>query len=217
VELRQRLVGDDGGERLRLDLGQGFELGGPTWAAVKPIIGEAWAGLATRIGWFVAQGLVRYDPVNDRRSANGVLLQTGITRVGGRAEVDDARGHGAYVTYENLLMEGTAGSRQPLDLLFLIDRGYVSATRTQQLTFGFKWNFGPVGLRYDALVFEQLPPMQTERVLAFTQHSLAVGFTPACDCWRVDVIGRETLWPTAGPPNVGLNISVARFGSLLAR
>jgi LPS-assembly protein len=155
LELRQRLMGRGGVEHLRLDVGQGFELSGDDYSKLSSTLGESFARVAGRVGLFSAAGQLRLDP---RVDAVGTPLTPGfITRVGGRIDLDDYRGHGAFVTYENLMMEGTARSRQPLDLLFLIDRGYTSTTRVQQLTFGARWDFGPVGLRYEAMVSEQRP------------------------------------------------------------
>ncbi len=222
LELRQRLMGRDGTEHLRLDLGQGFELSGADYAHLTPTIGESYGRFTARVAWFSASGQMRLDPLATRLASNGTPILTGITRVGGRVDLDDYRGHGAYVAYENLLMEGTARSRQPLDLLFLIDRGFTSSTRVQQLTFGARWDFGPIGLRYDALVAEQRPlgPLfgyTGKPELTFTQHTVSVGLTPACDCWRVDIYANQSLFPRVAFPNVGFSVSVSRFGSIGTR
>ncbi len=219
LELRQRLMGRGGVEHLRLDLGQGFELSGPTYAAITRHLGESYGRFTTRVGYVSATGSLRFDPnlLDPLKPATEA-----ISRVGGRLDLDDFRGHGAFVAYENLLMEGTARSRQPIDLLFLIDRGFTSTTRVQQLTFGARWDFGPVGLRYDALLAEQRPlgPIYGSTgkpQLMFTQHSLSIGLTPACDCWRVDINATQLLYPRVVFPQVGFSISVSRFGSIGTR
>jgi len=220
LELRQRLMGRGGVEHLRLDVGQGFELSGDDASQLRSTLGESSARVTGRVGLFSAAGQLRLDP---RIDAAGTPLTPGfVTRVSGRVELDDYRGHGAFVTYENLVMEGTARSRQPLDLLFLIDRGYTSTTRVQQVTFGARWDFGPVGLRYEALVSEQKPlgPIFQGRgtpQLLFQQQTLAVALTPACDCWRVELAATQALYPRPAFPTVGFSVSVARFGNVGAR
>lgn len=221
IELRQRLHARDGSELVRLELGQGAEL------AATPTLGESYGRLSFRAGWLSGSGSLRFDPLASRWPTNELT----VTRATARLDVDDGRGHGAYGTYENVLMEGTARSRQPLDLLFLIDRGYTSATRLQQIAFGARWNFGAFAVRYDALVAEQR--LQREDgtigpVLAFSQHALSVGVTPACDCWRLDLTATQPIpWRLAGAmnpqgpifqaPSVGFSLSVARFGTIGSR
>lgn len=213
LELRQRLVARDGAELLRLDVGQGFELGGPALGSLTPVIGETFGRLSGRVGWFSAQGLVRLDPVASRWPSGRVTP----TRIAARADLDDARGHGAYVAYENLLMEGTARSRQPIDLLFLIDRGFTSATGVQQLSFGASWNFGPVSLRYDGLLQERTVAPAAAPQLVLAQQTASVGISPACDCWRVDVAATQQTFPTVLFPQLGFNVTISKFGSIGSR
>lgn len=215
VELRQRLVGAGGVEHLRLDLGQGLE-----WSATRQArVAESYGRLVGRVGWVTVQGALRLDPLTPADP---------ITRLYGRVDLDDGRGHGAYGAYENVLLEGTARTRQPIDLLFLIDRGFTSTTRVRQVTFGARWDFGPVALRYDALVAEQVlladradPKIAVgPATLAMTQHTLGVGLSPACDCWRVDVWATQNLFdggkgtPVFPAPSFGFNVTVSRFGSI---
>lgn len=220
LELRQRLVTRDGTEVLRLDVGQGFEASGATYKALKPTVGESFGRLGTRIGWFSAQGILRLDAIPKRFAVVPLKPEITVTRAAGRAEFSDGR-HGAYVGYEQLLMEGTARSRQPIDLLFLIDRGYTSATRVRQLTFGAFWDFGPISLRYDALVADAVLSPVVEPQLAFAQHSAGIGISPACDCWRVDVLATQPI-PTDGVtpvkfPQIGFNVTISKFGTIGAR
>ncbi|MDP3155148.1 MAG: LPS assembly protein LptD [Archangium sp.] len=220
IELRQRLVARDGTEVLRLDVGQGFEASGATYKDVTPTVGESFGRLGTRIGWFSAQGILRLDPIPKRFAVVPLEPEITVTRAAGRAELSDGR-HGAYVGYEQLLMEGTARSRQPIDLLFLIDRGYTSATRVRQLTFGAFWDFGPISLRYDALVAEAVIKPVVEPQFAFAQHSAGIGISPACDCWRVDVVATQPI-PTDGVtplkfPQLGFNVTISKFGTIGSR
>ncbi len=220
LELRQRLVARDGTEVLRLDVGQGFEASGATYGAMKSRLGEAFGRLGTRLGWFSAQGILRIDPVAKRfPPVVPRAPEFPITRAAGRAEFSDGR-HGAYINYEQLLMEGTARSRQPIDLLFLIDRGYTSATQVRQLTLGAFWDFGPISLRYDALLSDNGAAFPE---LVFAQHSAAVGISPACDCWRVDVVATQPIPLVISEttplrfPSFGFNVTISRFGTIGAR
>ncbi len=209
AELRQRFGPAGGPDWLRLDLGQGLELISPSGVAG---LAESYARVGSRVGWLAAQGVVRVDPLAGGATGGGPEL----TRVQARLDLDDGRGHAAYGAYENILMEGTARTRQPLDLLFLRERGFTSATRLQQVLFGARWNFGAVGLRYDALLMERLFTLATEPVMALAQHTLGVAFTPACDCWRLEVAATQRLDPAGRLlfPDFGASLSVSRFGSI---
>lgn len=228
VELSQRVLAPGGGELLRLDVGQGGEFAAASSPTLTPNLGETYARLGFRAGWLSGQGMVRIDPLSTRLASDGVTaIQTGLTRLSARLDFDSGRVFGAYGTYENLLMEGTARSRQPLDLLFLIDRGYTSATRVQQVTFGARWEVGMFGFRYDAILNEQNFPdapgaTTTHPQLAFSQHMLSVGVTPACDCMRIDLMATQPVpWSAGKPswifPSIGFRLSVARFGSIGTR
>ncbi|MDP1828405.1 MAG: LPS assembly protein LptD [Archangium sp.] len=218
VELRQRLVRRGGQDVLRLDLGQGFELSGADYARLTPTVGESFGRVGARIGWFSVDGMLRLDPLATRVTPDDttLILTGGITRVAARVEVDDGR-HGAWFGYENLLMEGTARSRQPIDLLFLIDRGFTSLTRVQQITFGARWNFGPVSLRYDALMQERTPDGEQTARLVLAQQTASVGISPACDCWRVDVAATQPTFPVVLFPQLGFNVTISKFGSIGSR
>ncbi|MFT3708703.1 MAG: LPS assembly protein LptD [Archangium sp.] len=223
AELRQKFQARDGTEVFRLEIGQGgeFAMTPASTASLTPVLGETYGRATFRVGWLSGQGAMRIDPLASRLASDGTTaITTGLTRASARVDLDDGRGHGAYGTYENLLMEGTARSRQPLDLLFLIDRGFTSTTRVQQIMFGARWNFGPLGLRYDALIAEQA--FAKGPTLAFSQHALSVGITPACDCWRLDLTATQPIpWVNEAPkwlvPQVGFSLSVQRFGTIGAR
>jgi LPS-assembly protein len=225
LELRQRLM-RGGEELLRLDVGQGFELSGVDYAQLQPTFGEAYGRLGARLGFFSASGLLRADPLARRMASDGVteVAGGGFTRAAGRLEFDDGK-HGLWGAYERVLVEGSMRSRQPLDLLFLVDRGYTSATSMNQFTFGGRWDFGPIALGYSALVGEHLvkkfpdDPMNSEQALAFgfTQHLLSVGIAPACDCWRVDLVAVQQVFPTLRVPDFRFNVTISKFGSIGSR
>ncbi len=88
----------------------------------------------------------------------------------------------------------------------------------RQLTFGARWDFGPVSLRYDALIGDRNKAgSTTETELGFQQHTAAVGVSPACDCWRLDVFATQPLFPTVVFPQVGFNVTISKFGTIGSR
>jgi LPS-assembly protein len=219
LELRQRLIARGGTEVLRLDVGQGFEASASTmnYATLTPRLGETYGRLGTRIGWFAATGIIRLDP-----SLVVVPLKGEVTPTRAAARVDFSDGrHGAYAGYEELLAEGSARSRQPLDLLFNIDRGYTSGSRVRMINFGAFWDFGPVSLRYDALVNEAI--IKNENQFVLSQQTAAVGISPACDCWRVELIATLPFgYDKEGAtqvriPQVGASVTISKFGSIGTR
>jgi LPS-assembly protein len=209
VELRQRLGPRGQPGWLQLDLGQGVELVSPEGT---PTLAESYARVASRVGWFAAQGVVRIDPLG----AGTGSPKPELTRLQGRLDLDDGKGHGAWAAYENILMEGTARTRQPLDLLFLRERGYTSSTRLQQIHAGARWDFGPVGLRYDVLLTERTFVGARAPVMALLQQTVGVAFTPACDCWRLEVSAIQRLDGEGRllVPDFGATLTVSRFGSI---
>jgi hypothetical protein len=52
-------------------------------------------------------------------------------------------------------------------------------------------------------------------LLSFGQQTVSLSWAPACDCWRLDlsVTNRVTAAGTLGPPELGFNFTVSRFGS----
>lgn len=219
LELRQRLLGRGNHEYLRLDVGQGFELGGATYATLTPQLGELYGRAGVRYGAVSAQGLLRFDPVANRLASDGVtpVVPGGLTRAAGRVDVEYGRSGVVYAAYERILAEGTARSRQPIDLLFLIDRGYTSATAGQQLIAGVRWDFGLVQVRYEALISPQVTPTRKVELFELVQQTAGIGFRPACDCMAIELAATQVTWPTVLAPNVGFNISVSRFGSIGSR
>jgi LPS-assembly protein len=196
VEVRQRLT-HQGQEVLRFDLGQGLNLSTPTTPYL--VLGESWGRLQATI-WLIKLGtLLRADPVGGR-----------LTRMTSYLGLDDGRGHGVQASYENALDDGTDRTRTPIDLLFgpTVPIGFTS--RAQLLAGSAYWNFGPVGLRYDLQLNSVVPG-----TLQVLQQQASVSLTPACDCWRVDVFAREGA--VLKVPDVGVSLTVSRFGSIGTR
>lgn len=219
LELRQRLLGRGNHEYLRLDVGQGFELSGPSYTSLAPQLGEFYGRAGVRYGAVSAQGLLRFDPLVDRLASDGLspVVPGGLTRAAGRLDVEYGRWGGVYAAYERILAEGSARSRQPIDLLFLIDRGYTSATVGQQLIVGTRWDFGAVQVRYEAMASPQVTATRKVQLFELVQQTAGIGFRPACDCMAIEFTATQATWPTVLAPNVGFNLSVSRFGSIGSR
>lgn len=211
TELRQRLVNRAGREFLRLELGQGYNLVAPE-AGVSGL-GETYARISASSWWLSASGTVRYDPVLQR-----------ATRLAGNWSLDDGRGDGVSMVYENVLDDGTSRSRQPIDLLFGNRVPLTAQSRAQLVGGGAKAKLGPFALKYDVLFTDVLwgvVPKPIGTKLTFAYYTAAVGFTPACDCWRIDlaVTQRLLFTPTVpegylGGPEIFFNFTASRFGSL---
>jgi hypothetical protein len=202
VELRQRLT-HNGQEVVRLDLGQGLTLTSPS--APSLALGETWGRLQATIWLFKFGDQLRGDLAGGR-----------LTRMTAWLGLDDGRGHGVVGSYENALDDGSDRTRTPIDLLFgpLVPSTFTS--RAQLVSASAFWNFGPVGLRYDLLLNQ--PVVGTPSVpatLAVLQQQATVTITPACDCWRVDVYAREGA--VIKVPDVGVSLTVSRFGSIGSR
>ncbi len=175
AQIRQRLLHKEGAavrEWLRLDLGQGADL-------LTARLGESFARISTSFWLARATATVRVDPVLAR-----------LTRISGLAAVDDNKGTGLYVSYENLLDDGTDRARAPVDLLFGPSITPLTATngRAQIVTCGAHWRLGGFGARYDA-VFQQVPRFNLSTVdprVAPTQQTIGLSYGPACNCWRAE-------------------------------
>ncbi len=200
AELRQRLTRPGGDAALRLDVGQGLELLAPERQG--PGLAESYARATLRAGWVNAAVSARVDPVAVR-----------LARLSATCSVDDGRGRGAWVSYENLLDDGTSRTRAPVDLLFgpLVPASVLA--RSSMLAAGATWRFGALGLRYDLLFLDR--PGADER-LGLAQHTLSLSWAPACDCWRLDVFATQRVRPDGryGFPDLGAALTVSRFGSL---
>lgn len=201
AELRQRFSRPGGDAAFRLDLGQGVELLAPERSAPAPAESYARAGL--NVGWVSALGTVRVDPVLPR-----------LTRLAASCAVDDGRGRGAYVSFDHLLDDGTNRTRASVDLLFGPRVPASVVDRSNLLSAGARWQVGAVGLRYDALFLDRL--YGADERFSLSQHTLRVSWSPACDCWRLEVFATQRLRGdgTYGIPDVGATLTISRFGSV---
>ena len=218
VELRQRLKRASSSDGLSLDLGQGVDLlrsGGPA-------LSESWGNLEARLGFALLKAQARlaapYTLVTDDRVS---LVPFRLTRVGASLAVDDGK-HGFSVAYDRLFDDGTARTRAPMDLLFG-DPVLPTANVFQQISGSARWNFGPVALSYSVILGERQWTNQATKLLdppvfSLVQHTLSVSFTPACDCWRLDLLARQGLTtdviPTLKmPPDFTVVFTASRFGT----
>lgn len=220
VELRQRLTRAGSSDGLQLDLGQNVELVGPR----GPSLSETWARLKGRLGWVSLSASANVAPGFTLVTESAVtVVPTKLSRLAGAVELSDGRGHGARAEYVDMVKQGVARTRAPLDLLFG-DRLSPSADDTVRFVSGAAfWNFGPLGLMYQVTLSDMVWPNTERSALSLTQHSLLVAITPACDCWRVEFSGTQRLQrhPTdlkapleLTTPEFSLNFTVSRFGSI---
>jgi LPS-assembly protein len=202
-------------EHLRLELGQGAELLGPD----GPRLAESYGRLGVRAGYFATDLSLRLDAPRGR-----------VSRVSATAGLDDGQGRALYAGWENVLDDGTDRTRQPIDLLFGARAGPGNA-RAQVLTFGGRFRLEGFTARYEALMFDRVYAFQvlvpglaappSFKALTFVQHSLAVGYGPRCDCWRVEVYATQRSadapggfgLPTYLVPDFGATVSLTGFGA----
>jgi len=210
TELRQRLVDRAGREFLRLELGQGYNLVAPEAGVTG--LGETYGRVSASVWWLTVTATTRFDPVLQR-----------ATRIAGTWALDDGRGDAIGMGYENVLDDGTSRTQQPIDLLFGNRVPLTAQSRAQLISGGARTKLGPVSLRYDVLFTDRvwgLVPMPIGPQLTFAYHTVSLGFTPACDCWRVDLaVTQRMLFPLPavsgylGGPELFFNFTASRFGS----
>lgn len=230
VELGQRLMRKGAPDAVRLDLGQGFELWGPYGANGRPgpRLGESWARVASGWGPFRASATGRLD------------TRTGLpTRIAAAAGLDGGPTRGLYANYEYVLDDGNLRSRAPIDLLFGAppvkpQEGAPAqpASFTHLLALGGRYKLWELTFRYDALFSNpgwQGTVAAPVRTFTLVQHTLGIGWSPNCDCWRLDAwlthrldvnasltaaqaAGRP-VWTSAWPIDFGATFTVSQFGS----
>jgi LPS-assembly protein len=167
VEVQQRLTNKTPqGEQtwLRLDIGQGLD-----WLQPQ-VLAESYARATAVVGWVSVQGSLR-----------GELVKRRLTRATLGLRVDDRRGDELHVDYDNLLDDGTNVSRKPLDLLFGAPLSDAATSRAQLLRVGASSTLKAWRIGYES-VWQSLPDTVT-----LLQHTLSVGYTPNCNCVRVDL------------------------------
>ncbi len=215
VELRQRITRRSGSsveELFRLDLGQGAE-----WTQTGAgRLSESWA----RFGVAIA-------PATLTVTARANLPAARLTQVGARVSLLDPEGRGLFAGYEYVIDDGTERSRTPIDLLFPTAEGTPGRGKAQLLTAGARYRLGMWSLRYDVLFserdFSAAPAGATQRALALSQHTLGIGVSPACDCFRVEAYATQRLADDAvlavatyRVPDVGLSLTIQNFGTFAA-
>ncbi len=211
TELRQRVSDSARGIKFQLDLGQGFYLVSPE--VVAPTLGETYGKFGFSWNWYRVDAQARLDPILGR-----------LTRGAISGSIDDGRGHSLWVRYDNILSDGTDRTRAPLDLLFGAPVPASSTSRAESLTAGANWKFGVFGLRYEILLnatdWDGANGRPSNPVLSLAQHTLSVAFTPACNCWRIDLYARQGLdatsptRPKLAVPDVGLLLNIAGLGTI---
>jgi LPS-assembly protein len=192
--VRQRLM-TRAKEVFRLDVGQGAEL-------YNPRLGESFARASTSFWLARATATVRVDPVLQR-----------LTRLSALGAVDDGKGTGIYVSYENVLDDGTDRSRQPIDLLIGPPPLIPGKGRAQIVTCGLHWKWGSFGARYDAIFLQQQNPItgNTDPRVAPAQQTVGFSYSPACNCWRLELFA---VYRGSGIPDVGATLTISGFGTL---
>src|SRR5581483_6646692 len=168
---------------------------------LNPRLGESFARLSTSVWLARAAATVRVDPVLQR-----------LTRLSLLAAADDNKGTGLYVSYENLLDDGTDRSRQPVDLLIGPPVLAPTVGRAQIVTCGVHWKWGGFGARYDA-IFLQQPNIRGNVTpgVSPAQQTVGLSYSPACNCWRLEVF---TVYRGTSRPDFGATLTISGFGTL---
>ncbi len=167
VEIQQRLTTKTPqGEQtwLRFDLGQGLD-----WLQPR-VLAESYAQATATVGWLSLQGALR-----------GELMKMRLTRATLSLRVDDRLGDEVHADYDNLLDDGTNVSRKPLDLLFGAPLSDTATSRAQLLRVGASSTLKAWRVGYES-IWQSLPD-----TITLLQHTLSVGYTPNCNCLRVDL------------------------------
>lgn len=185
-----------------------------------PRLAETYARLAVSVWWFTVTGQGRLEPLW-RKTADAPIAPR-VTRASATFSADFPGGHGLNASYENVLDDGSNRARAPVDLLFGDPVPSLADSRAQLVTFGGRTKLGPVSLRYDVLftsrrwsILEAGPLDDTllrlrsgldpsvsgavpavvpaNDLLTFGQHAITASWTPACDCFRLDLSVAQRL------------------------
>jgi len=190
VHVSQRLwlrQGTSAQELLRLDLGQGVDL-------QRGLLGDTAARLGVALGPVRADAVARYNAPLGR-----------FTQVAATCTLDDGQGDALYGRYDRGVTRGSDRIRRGVDMLFGTPTSL--GDDAEVLVAGARASFR-IGLTafYEATV----QPLRSSDKLV--QQKLGLGWSPACDCWRLDV--SASLHPGNPVPDFGFNLTLARFGSL---
>ena len=150
------------------------------------------------------------------------LPERRLTQLSAGAGVDDGQGRGASARYQRLMTDGSDRQRRGADALvgpassIPVPDPSPASNRAELLTAAAWWRF-PAGfsIRYDAILSTN-QPAGASPLDVLTQQALNAGFTPSCDCWRIDLSVSLTH---RGPgdrwlPGWGIRFSLERFGKL---
>jgi len=173
-------------ELLRLDVGQGVDL-------KRSVLGDTYARLGAALGPVSADAVARYNVPQGR-----------FTQVTAACTVDDGKGDSLYGRYDRVVTKGSDRIRRGVDMLF--GEPVPLGDDAEVLVAGARASFR-IGLAafYEATV---QPLRPTDKLV---QQKVGVGWSPACDCWRLDV--SAAFHPGNAIPDFGFNLTLARFGS----
>lgn len=190
LTLRQRLTSRSGAELLRLDVQQGVDF-------LVPRLGEtSWLFRGT-LGTVSAEAIGRLD-----LSTPG--LQERLTQLAASLRWAPTPNSSLFATYERA-RGSSERVRRPIDALLppplpvqaaptpvageRCSEPALNASPVDQIVAGGNVRF-PFGLGADySAVVQRRDPADCDRVRVFTQQ-LGLSYTPACNCWQVNVYGR---------------------------
>lgn len=205
AEVDQRLLLREGGQVLelaRLDVGQGVDL-------LARRLSDTYARLQVRRGWVAMDAVGRYN-----------LTERRLSQASASVSVDDGKGHAVSARYEHLVVDGSDRQRRRLDSLVgdpspLGSDAANPDHRAQLVTGGaaYRFDFG-LSLRYDAVLQLGARNAAGEPLHPLAQQLFTVGYSPSCDCWRVDLnvtLTRtdQNLWSRG----FGVRLTLDRLGS----
>lgn len=204
AEVRQHLfarAGSSTRELLRLDLGQGVRLSSPTGPAG---LADSYARLSAMLGPLTLGGSCRYDS-----------SQRAIRQLAATLGLDTHRGQSAWMSYDNLSLEGSDRTRRGLDVLVGSSAPGFSSDFAEKVSFGARASFkSGIALGYEALMSRTGLP-DGRAALVLSQHQLALSYSPACDCWRIEVhaLQRRSARADYRDLDVGASLTLAGFGT----
>src|SRR5262249_29407867 len=153
----------------------------------KERAGDSFIRSTFTYGLLSASGLLRYDIPAGR-----------LTQLVATVNANPVSWLSLYGAYQNLSIDGPERFRRGIDSLVCspLPQNFLEAeqannttglsTRAQQLDagFGVRLKFG-LGIRYAALIKPALFPSGVHWSLE--QQTVAVSYSPSCDCWRIEV------------------------------
>jgi len=193
-------------ELLRFDLGQDFDFR-------KQRAGDTFARSTFTYGLLSASALLRYDIPGGR-----------LTQLVTNVNAYPTSWLSLYAAYQNLSIDGPEHFRRGIDALVgsPLPPDFVEAEQANNLTgsngraqqldagFGVRLKFG-LGIRYAALVKPVAFPDGVR--WSAEQQTLAVSYSPSCDCWRIEVAARIPRIQNEFPkPDFFFTLVVYRFG-----